>query len=340
MLSRFKYLIVTVLFCLPPLGVIVSTSPAASQYHVHSEAGEYVEVTPTATPTKTPAPPTATFTSTATHTITPTFTITSTPAPPTITLTPTPTQERVATHTATLIVETRLESTVALTPTPTQNSAKYWRVGNTDGDGVYIRKSPDNQDRIKAWPDGALMVRVGPDVIADGRTWKNVYDPDYNEGFIPAEYLVVSTKPIPTNTPAPVPPTATLVPIPPTVTSAPVPPTATLAPPPRVSLSEVERAVLWIVLSNDSYLGILEVFAQPSFEVPSLELSVFVEGTEFCNFNALYPDEQPLQLDCGFEQWAHESIQNVNARTDDARFRCVKHVTSTNQRSVFACEER
>lgn len=334
MLSRFKYLIITVLFCLPPLGVIASTSPAASQYHVHSEAGEYVEVTPTATPTKTPVPPTATFTSTVTHTATstPTITLTSTitsiatltftPLPPTITLTPTPTQERIATYTATPIVETRLESTVALTPTPTQNSSKYWRVGNTDGDGVYIRKSPDNQDRIKAWPDGALMVRVGPDVIVDGRTWKNVYDPDYNEGFIPAEYLVVSTKPTPTNTPAPVPPTATL------------PPT------PKVSLAQTERATLWISMSNHPRIGNLEVFAQAYFDIPRLGLSVLVEGISYCNPESIYSDEGAMKLSCQLRKWVHNSVQNVSARTTDGRFKCVRNVGSTNQRSLFACERR
>ena len=83
MLQRFKYLIITVLFCLPPLGVLLITSPAASQYHIHSEAGTY------RIPAEMPI-----LTSTAIPTVTP-------------------------------------------VPTNTQVAIRYWRVGNTDGDGVH-----------------------------------------------------------------------------------------------------------------------------------------------------------------------------------------------------------
>ena len=169
------------------------------------------------------------------------------------------------------------------------------------------------------------MMVLGLDQSVDGRLWRPVQDPDGNRGYVPVEYLVTYVSPTPA-------PTGTATP-----TRTPAPRNT---PTPKVGLAEAERAVLWISLSNDSYLGVLEVFAQPSFEVPSLGLSVFVEGIEFCNLHALYPDEAPLQLDCGFEQWAHGSIQNVNARTDDARFRCVRHVASTNQRSLFACDPR
>ena len=321
MLQRFKYLIITALFCLPPLGVLVFTSPAASQYHIHSGAGAYTEVTRTMTPTETPVPPTATLTSTATHTATPTPTITLTS-----TITPT------ATMTFTPLPPTQTP-TVTLTPAASNTPlAERYQVGNTGGDGVYLRASTDiDSKKIKAWPDDTPMLVIESDREIDSKLWRTVQDPDGNEGFILAEYLITYQTPTPAPTSAPRPRNT------PVPTSTPAPKNT---PTPKLTLAEAERAVLWISLSNDSYLGVLEVFAQPSFEIPSFELSVFVEGTEFCNFNALYPDEPPLQLDCGFEQWTHESIQNVNARTANARFRCVKHVTSTNQRSLFACERR
>lgn len=45
-------------------------------------------------------------------------------------------------------------------------------------------------DRIKAWPDDTEMVEVAGTVEAGGRIWRNVRDPDKNEGFVPDQYLV------------------------------------------------------------------------------------------------------------------------------------------------------
>ena len=53
-------------------------------------------------------------------------------------------------------------------------------------------------DKITAWPDETKMVQVEPCVAGDRPTWKNVYDPDHNEGFVPVEYLVASAEPTPT----------------------------------------------------------------------------------------------------------------------------------------------
>ncbi len=81
-----------------------------------------------------------------------------------------------------------------LIPTATFSSAsetqeRTYVIGNTGGDGVYIRRTTDMADRIKAWPDGTEMVVIGPDVTAEGILWRNVRDPDGNEGFVPARYL-------------------------------------------------------------------------------------------------------------------------------------------------------
>ena len=76
-----------------------------------------------------------------------------------------------------------------MTATAVEVTAVYV-VGNTDGDGVYIRRTPDVADGIKAWPDGTVMEIIGPDVPAQERLWKQVVDPDGTVGFIPVEYLL------------------------------------------------------------------------------------------------------------------------------------------------------
>ena len=88
-----------------------------------------------------------------------------------------------------------------LTPSPTftanatftparETQGGTYVVGNTGGDGVYIRRATDMADRIKAWPDDTEMVEVAGTVEAGGRIWRNVRDPDKNEGFVPDQYLV------------------------------------------------------------------------------------------------------------------------------------------------------
>ncbi len=72
-------------------------------------------------------------------------------------------------------------------------------VGNTGGWGVFIRLTPKASDRVRAWPDGTLMLVVGEDREAEGRIWKNVMDPSGIKGWVPAEYLVPA--PLPTALP-------------------------------------------------------------------------------------------------------------------------------------------
>ena len=100
-------------------------------------------------------------------------------------------------------------STSTPPPQPKTFGATYV-VGNTDGEGVYIRRSPNMSDRIKAWPDDTAMVEVASTVEAEGRYWRNVRDPEGNEGFVPSQYLVgekpavavATTQAHPTSTPS------------------------------------------------------------------------------------------------------------------------------------------
>jgi hypothetical protein len=76
-------------------------------------------------------------------------------------------------------------SNAAATPTPAVPTVY---VGNTDGEGVYVRNTPVMSDRAQAYPDGTALVVVGPDVEGDGQHWKHIKTPDGLEGYVPTEY--------------------------------------------------------------------------------------------------------------------------------------------------------
>ena len=79
-----------------------------------------------------------------------------------------------------------------LSPTPTRvpDTTKVMLVGNTDGQGAYLRRTPHMEDKLQAWRDGARMEVVGDPVDGDGRKWRKVRTPDGVEGYIPQEFLV------------------------------------------------------------------------------------------------------------------------------------------------------
>jgi hypothetical protein len=63
-------------------------------------------------------------------------------------------------------------------------------VGNTDNEGVFLRKTPSMADRLKAYPDGTPLTIVGDDVDGDGQHWRHVKAPDGTEGYVPSMYTV------------------------------------------------------------------------------------------------------------------------------------------------------
>lgn len=63
-------------------------------------------------------------------------------------------------------------------------------VGNTDGDGVYMRNSPRMADRAQAWPDGTILVPTGRTATGDGRNWYEVRDPAGSLGWVPTQYVM------------------------------------------------------------------------------------------------------------------------------------------------------
>lgn len=78
----------------------------------------------------------------------------------------------------------------AAAPTAAASGAVYFIVGNTGGDGVYLRRTPRLADRDRAYPDGTKLEQIGPDQDADGRRWHHVRAPDGRTGWVPAQYTV------------------------------------------------------------------------------------------------------------------------------------------------------
>jgi hypothetical protein len=61
-------------------------------------------------------------------------------------------------------------------------------IAKTDGVGAFLRRTPNLDDRLRAWPDGTRLTVTGPDMTADGVEWKQVQDPAGNRGWIPVQY--------------------------------------------------------------------------------------------------------------------------------------------------------
>lgn len=77
----------------------------------------------------------------------------------------------------------------APTATPAAQQS-VMKVGNTDRQGVFIRRTPNLNDKIRPWMDGTPMTVLGPPQAADGVNWLKVRAPDGVEGYIPSQYLV------------------------------------------------------------------------------------------------------------------------------------------------------
>jgi hypothetical protein len=79
----------------------------------------------------------------------------------------------------------------ATTETPAASADTVW-IGNTDGQGVYVRTTPVMADRAKPYADGTALTIVGDDVDGDGQHWKHIKTPDGLEGYVPSIYTVAT----------------------------------------------------------------------------------------------------------------------------------------------------
>ena len=82
------------------------------------------------------------------------------------------------------------QPTAAPTPTRMPDKTQIMVVGNTDGQGVYVRRTPRMEDKLQAFRDGTRMEVLGDSVDGEGKKWSRVRTPDGAEGYIPEQFLV------------------------------------------------------------------------------------------------------------------------------------------------------
>jgi hypothetical protein len=79
---------------------------------------------------------------------------------------------------------------VVVTPLPEGEGSgrRVVRVANTGGAGVYLRRSPQLAERLRAWVDGTEfeVLEEGPRI--GDELWLKVRDPAGNTGYVPARY--------------------------------------------------------------------------------------------------------------------------------------------------------
>jgi hypothetical protein len=61
-------------------------------------------------------------------------------------------------------------------------------VAHTEGEGVFLSRTPGPGNRIRAYLDGTRLVVRGPAEQSDGQRWLPVLAPDGLEGWVPEQY--------------------------------------------------------------------------------------------------------------------------------------------------------
>jgi len=74
------------------------------------------------------------------------------------------------------------------TQVPSSGEQAFLRIANTGGEGAYIRRTTNMDDRLRPWPDNTRLQVIGPDASTNGTQWKNVQDPAGNQGWIPVQF--------------------------------------------------------------------------------------------------------------------------------------------------------
>ena len=105
------------------------------------------------------------------------------------------------------------------------------------------------------------------------------------------------------------------------------------------NLADATEANLWIAIFQDPDLPeYLQVRADTAFDVDAYALTVFVDGSEYCNPSRMYGDEGFYELSFEFEEKHHTSVQQVSAQTQGlGDLRCERNFQSTARETVFAC---
>ncbi len=106
-----------------------------------------------------------------------------------------------------------------------------------------------------------------------------------------------------------------------------------------VDLETTMEAPLLVSLTQGEY-GNLHVKADTAIDFDEFDLTLLVDGTEYCNPNRMYADEGYYKMNCEIEERGHQSVERVSAQTPKGDLRCRKNAQSTNEQTIFACDWR
>ncbi len=90
----------------------------------------------------------------------------------------------------TAVTSNAVMSSLVVTPVPTVSLSGVAHIGNTGGDGAFLRHSPKLADTWIAWPDRTTLTLTGAEADGGGQHWLQVQDPKHNVGWIPSQYVV------------------------------------------------------------------------------------------------------------------------------------------------------
>jgi hypothetical protein len=95
---------------------------------------------------------------------------------------------------AAVAVQTRPPST-PMVRAPSTPTVQIVHVANTNGVGVYLRRTPSLEDKLRAYQDGTALRVLGPDADDGGVHWRHVSAPDGLEGYVPSDYVAPAPNP-------------------------------------------------------------------------------------------------------------------------------------------------
>jgi hypothetical protein len=70
-----------------------------------------------------------------------------------------------------------------------ESAVEVGYVANTDGIGVYLRRSPTMDDLLHAVPEGTALKLFGAETRVDGVSWRQVEEPAGFRGWVPSQYV-------------------------------------------------------------------------------------------------------------------------------------------------------
>jgi hypothetical protein len=90
----------------------------------------------------------------------------------------------------TAVASNAVMSSLVVTPVPIVSLSGVAHIGNTGGDGAFLRHTTMLADTWIAWPDRTPLTLTGAEADGDGQHWLQVQDPKHNVGWIPSQYVV------------------------------------------------------------------------------------------------------------------------------------------------------